>query len=163
MNYLATETAGLNFALFAKLHPPSYTAFTAPALAGFSSLQRSYVEIINDGCDLLKRNRRAQDTVFALDFNNPFSFGLGIKPPAGGVTWLQYHTNFDESGPPPQRVFEGASLVMLPRQFSDYTLAGNAPRIYGPYLEEHYRLAAESADWRLYRQKDDKAAVAARR
>ncbi len=43
---------------------------------------------------------------------------------------------------------------MVPKQFTDPTLTESVPRIYGPYLARHYRLEAESANWRLYRRKD---------
>jgi hypothetical protein len=172
--YIASEATGLNYAWSQKLHQTPYTAFTTPALAGFnSSIERDYVEYVNEGCDLLNQYRHTQDTVASLDFTNPFSFGLGMKPPSGGTTWLQYGTNFDEAGPPPERVFGDASLVMLPKLFSDKTLSETVPRLYGPFLKQHYALAAESLNWSLYRRRDvaengpwgafSKASVAANR
>jgi hypothetical protein len=76
-----------------------------------------------------------------------------MKPPLGGTTWLQYGTNFDDThGPSAERVFGNARLVMLPKVFSDLTLPETVPRIYGPFLKRHYRLAAESGSWWLYRR-----------
>jgi hypothetical protein len=156
--YLSSELIGLNYPLSRKLAQAPHTGFTAPSLAGFNStFERDYVEYVNEGCDLLRRHRRPQDSVFSLNFTNPFSFALGMKPPAGGTTWLQYHTDFDEAGPSPERVFGDASVIMLPKVFSDGTLPDTVPRIYGPYLKSHYVVAAESLNWWLYRRKDEKA------
>lgn len=156
LNFIGSHALALEFALSQKLKPEPYASFTAPVLSGFNSpVERDYVKYVNDGCDLLNDQRRPQDSVISLNFSNPFSFALGIKPPLGGTTWLQYGTNFDDlHGPSPERVFGNATLVMLPKVFSDLTLPETVPRIYGPFLKQHYALAAESASWWLYRRKD---------
>jgi hypothetical protein len=41
---------------------------------------------------------------------------------------------------------------MLPKAFSDGPLALAIPRMYGPYLNSHYHLVAESTFWQLYRR-----------
>lgn len=153
--YITPEVAGLNYALSQKLRQTPHTSFTAPALlAANSTVEKDLVEYINEGCDLLNQYRQPQDSVAALNFTNPFSFGLKMKPSRGGTTWLQYGNNFDEAGPSPERIFGDASLVMLPKLFSDKTLVGTLPRIYGPFLRAHYTLAAESLNWQLYRRRD---------
>ncbi len=153
--FAVNEASGLAFALSQKLQRTPNASFAAPALAGFNStVERRYVEFVNEGCELLNQHRQPNDSVLALNFTNPFSFGLGMIPPSGGVTWLQYHTNFDENGPAPERVFGGASLVMVPKVFSDYTLPDNLPRIYFPFLKQHYAIEAESSSWWLYRRTD---------
>jgi hypothetical protein len=153
ISYITSEAAGLKYAVTQKLHQIPHTSFTAPSLAGFNStVERDYVEYVNEGCDLLNRHRQGRDSVLALNFTNPFSFALGMKPPSGGTTWLQYGTDFDEAGPPPERIFGDASLVMLPKLFSDYTLPNTVPRIYEPFLKKHYTLDAESLNWWLYKR-----------
>lgn len=155
VSYLVPEVQGLAYGVSQKMRQVPHTDFTAPALAGLNTtVEGSYVEYVNEGCDLLNQHRQTDDSVLALNFTNPFSFGLRMKPPSGGTTWLQYGTDFDEAGPSPERVFQGASLVMLPKKFSDYTLPDTLPRIYGPYLRQHYALEAESLNWWLYRRKD---------
>ncbi len=153
--YIVSEASGLNYAWRQKFHPAEYTTFTTPQLAGFNTpVEGDYFEYVKEGYGLLNQHRQARDTVTSLDFTNPFSFGLGMKPPAGGATWLQYGTNFDDAGPSPQRIFGDASLVMLPKLFSDKTLADSVPRLYGPYLKQHYALEAESLNWWLYRRRE---------
>lgn len=152
--YITPEIEGLNYGIRQKMLRTPHTSFTALHLAGFSStVERDLVEYINEGCDLLNQHRLPSDSVAALNFTNPFSFGLGMKPRVGGTTWLQYGTDFDDAGPSPERVFQGASLVMLPKLFSDSTLPGTIPRIYEPFLKQHYVLEAESLNWWLYRRK----------
>jgi hypothetical protein len=157
LNFVGSHALALEFALSQKLQPAAYTSFTAPVLSGFNSpVERDYVKYVNDGCDLLNRYRKPGESVISLNFSNPFSFALGMKPPLGGTTWLQYGTNFDDThGPAAERVFGNARLVMLPKVFSDLTLPETVPRIYGPFLKRHYRLAAESASWWLYRRNDN--------
>jgi hypothetical protein len=36
-------------------------------------------------------------------------------------------------------------------------LARSVPRIYGPYLEEHFHPIGESAGWRIYRRNPETA------
>lgn len=156
LNFIASHTLALEFALSQKLRPGSYSSFASTPLLGFNSpVERHYVEYVNDGCDLLERYRKPVDSVISLNFSNPFSFALGMKPSSGGTTWLQYGTNFDDRhGPAPSRVFGNATLVMLPKVFSDLTLPETVLRVYGPFLHEHYALIAESAEWWLYRRND---------
>jgi hypothetical protein len=152
--YIGSDAIGLKYALSEKLNGTRHTDFTATALAGFNStVEHDYVEYVNEGCNLLNLRRRRDDTVLSLNFTHPFSFALGMKPPAGGTTWLQYGNDFDDHGPPAERIFGDASLVMLPKIFSDGTLPDTLPRIYGPYLKQHYALDAESPNWWLYRRK----------
>ncbi len=108
--YLASEALGLGYALSQKLEQTAHSSFTAPPLEGFTSTEQAYVEHVNEGCDLLNRNREPLDTVAALNFSNPFPHALGMHPSPGGTTWLQYRTNFDEAGPPAERIFGDASL-----------------------------------------------------
>jgi hypothetical protein len=92
----------------------------------------------------------------SLDFSNPFSYSLRIKPARGGTTVLQYGTTFDDRHrQSPEELFGFADLVMLPNFYSDGTLAASIPRLYGPYLNSHYKKVAESVNWQLYRQNGD--------
>jgi hypothetical protein len=54
-----------------------------------------YTYIINDGFSLLKLYRKPGERVMALDFANPFSYGLGIPPAPGGSTALQFDGSFN--------------------------------------------------------------------
>ena len=151
---LLWESMGLGFAIQAvqEWDAKPHTAFAAAALAGFRSYETGYVDLVNDGLNLLNQHRRPGDTVMSLDFSNPFSYALGMAPAPGGATTLHYRGNFsDEHHPPADRILGQASLVMMPITPSDKGLLYSIPRIYGPYLAEHFHLIGESPQWRLYR------------
>jgi hypothetical protein len=123
-------------------------------LSGFATAgdDAYYADFVNDGMDLLRRFRAPAETVMSLDFSNPFSYGLGIKPAPGGTVGWQYKYTFnDKYHLSPEFMFGRADLVMLPKQFSDGSLSESVPRIYGPYLMSHFHQIGESKDWTLYR------------
>lgn len=125
-----------------------------PTLSGFVPVgaDQWYTGYINDGIKLLRIYRRPGDTVMSLDFTNPFSFGLALPPAPGGATVLQYRSTFDDTHRlSAQRLFGGANLVMLPKRFSDPTLAESIYRLYGKYLAGHFILLGESKWWYIYR------------
>jgi len=137
-----------------------YEPLHSPVLTGFIPIQEdgAYQLFVNDGLALLKGNTRPGDTVMSLDFTNPFSYGLAMKPARGGAICLQYRTTFDDAHkPPPAWLFGYATLVMVPKQFSDGSLDDSIPRLYGPYLGEHFNPVSESTSWRLYRNRASKA------
>jgi len=134
-------------------------AGNASPLAGFRTFEKSYVELVNDGLSLVNQYRRPGDTVMSLDFSNPFSYALGMRPAPGGATTLHYRGNFNEAHhPAPERLFGQASLVMVPVVPSDQGLLFSIPRIYGPYLAAHFHPIGESPGWRLYRHNQEPVA-----
>ena len=155
LSNVSTDAMAVGFTVSQKLNAQSadLASFSPPALAGFTTAQHDYAAFVNDGVSLLNRYRRPGDSVLSLDFTNPFSYSLGMKPAWGGTPWLQYGNNFDEThGPAAERLFGDVQLVMVPKEFTDPTLISSIPRIYGPYLAAHFHLAGESASWRLYRR-----------
>jgi hypothetical protein len=156
---LGYEALGLGFGAWQR-HSWEQTAnasFHATTLAGFRTFEASYVDFVNDGLTLFTQHRRPDDTVMSLDFSNPFSYALGMRPAPGGATWLHYRGNFNDSHhPTPERLFGGASLVMIP-VVPEQGLSRSVPRIYGPYLQGHFHLIGESKGWRIYRHRPEPA------
>ncbi len=154
---LFLDATGLVYAARGRMSVASVsgTIFTEPALAGFSAFDVNYVHFVDDGLALARQHRRPDDTIMSLDFSNPFSYAFRIRPAAGGTPMgMQFRTNFDDDNHVgPERLFGHASLVMIPQPaaFSDFSLASNIPRIYGPWLERHFHLIGETALWRAYR------------
>jgi hypothetical protein len=155
---LGYEALGLGFGAWGR-HSWEETAgssFHAVVLGGFRTFEASYVDLVNDGLALLNQHRRPDDTVMSLDFSNPFSYALGMRPAPGGATTFHYRGNFNDAHhPAPDRLFGGASLVMNPVVPTEKGLARSVPRIYGPYLEEHFDLIGESKGWRIYRHRPE--------
>jgi hypothetical protein len=131
------------------------STFNAPTLAGFSTFDVGYVEFVNDGLALARQHRRPDETIMSLDFSNPFSYTFRVRPAWGGTSvGLQIGTNFDDKNHiEPDRLFGHANLVMIPQPqtFSDWTLAANLPRLYEPWLQQHFHMVVETAFWRAYR------------
>jgi hypothetical protein len=154
---LFLDAAGLGYAVHARdsVATLSGSTFNEPTLAGFSTFDVGYVHFVNNGLALAQQNRRPNDTIVSLDYSNPFSYAFRIRPAWGGTPMgIQFRTNFDDRNHvEPERLFGHASLVMIPQPqtFSDYTLAANIPRIYGPWLEHHFHLIGETVFWRVYR------------
>jgi hypothetical protein len=42
-------------------------------------------------------------------------------------------------------------MIPQPGAFSNFSLAGSIPRIYGSWLEQHFHLIGETVFWRVYR------------
>jgi hypothetical protein len=129
--------------------------FQAPALRQFVPVkgEAGYTYFVNDGFRLLQQYRKPGERVMALDFTNPFSYGLWIPPAPGGSTNLFYDGTFNAAHKvSPERLFGAADIVMLPKRFTDTNSQFTVPAIYGPYLESHFRLVGESSQWKLYRR-----------
>jgi len=154
------ETMGLGFGAWQKhsWEETPHASFHADVLAGFRSFDSSYVDLVNDGLSLVNQHRLPNDTVMSLDFSNPFSYALGMRPAPGGATTLHYRGNFSESHhPAPERLFGHADLVVVPVTPTEPGLILSVPRIYGPYLAAHFHLVGESQGWRLYRHNPEEA------
>jgi len=152
---------GLGFAVYGKQTwaREEHSAFQTPSLAGFQSFEKDYVDLVNDGLALVSQHRRVDDTIMSLDFSNPFSYGLGMRPAPGGSTVLDYPGNFsDAHHPAPERLFGQASLVIVPVKPTQIALTASVPRVYGPYLAGHFSLVAHSQGWRLYRHNPEPVA-----
>jgi hypothetical protein len=112
------------------------------------------VDQVNDGLALLGRNSTQDETIFALGYNNPFTYVLRRKPARGGSVWLQLGDNFSKkhflSG---DRVFGDATLVMVANYPSDIQESNTAiEEGYRPNLMQHFALVASSQWWSLYRR-----------
>src|SRR5471032_393150 len=158
---IADDAMGLGFGAYQKYSwdRSAHSSFNAPALAGFTSSERGYVDSVNEGLALVNQYRRPDDTIMSLDFSNPFSYALGLKPAPGGAITLHYGVNFSEAHhPAAERLFGEARLVIIPKQPSEQGLRLGIPLVYGPYLKAHFHLIGESAAWRLYRHNAEPAA-----
>ncbi len=157
---LLSGALGITGGLIQKFERASqFQGMNSAVLYGFVPIDDDawYSDYVNSGLAMLSKYRRPGETIMSLDFTNPFAYGLRVKPARGGATVLQYRTTFDDHHKPsPEWLFGSADLVMYPKAFSDPSLADNLPRIYGPFLNAHFRAVAESGDWCLYRRVEPK-------
>jgi hypothetical protein len=153
---ILSAIASLGTAQWVKMHSVrAAPKFEAPALRQFVPVKdyTAYTGFVNDGFRLLQQYRKPGERVMALDFSNPFSYGLGIPPAPGGSANLAYDGSFNAAHKvSPERLFGAADLVMVPKFFTEPGLKAAVPAIYGPYLESHFRLVGTSSVWKLYRR-----------
>lgn len=110
-----------------------------------------YLHDLEDGLALVRRSSGADETVYSLDFSNPFAYFLGRQVAPGGSWSIAYKQAVDDRHHPAAgRIFGGVDIVMEPK-FPVVDLTGTK-RIYGNYLRAHFRLAAESRSWLMYRR-----------
>jgi hypothetical protein len=138
--------------------PPAIQTFQTPRLAGIwvaGDYERSetseYVQDIKDGMAMIQRLSAPNESVYSLDFTNPFTYALA-RPPAHGGAWsLHFNMGIDDRHhPSPEFAIGGADIMMEPK-FPSADIHGIL-RIYGEYLHSHFHLVEESSRWRMYRR-----------
>jgi hypothetical protein len=155
---LGPDMASLPYSAFVRAtEGPRMTAgqeFAAPPLADMLAPRHAdYVRIVNDGCELLRLHSGPADRIVTMDRTNPFSFALQRPPADGDALWWEKHSFTERVHPDPERVFEDAAVVMVPRNRRPVEPDQQPILVYSGFLEAHYTLVAESAFWRLYRRR----------
>lgn len=120
--------------------------------AGSSYLFR-YVEKINDGLGLLKRETSDSTRVAVFDYTNPFPFGLLRPPSCSPTTWHFHITVGREAYPEPGRALGDADAVMVPKEPEILATTDFLQEVYGGYLAEKFERKAQSVHWILYTRK----------
>lgn len=110
-----------------------------------------YAKTIHDGVELLRTAGSRCSTVAALDSAQPFSAILGIPPPHGFV-WVFNVGRFipAKGGPSSEALFADVQCVMHSNSPLDPASSAAMRDAHQEYLTRRFRLAAKSADWRLY-------------
>ncbi|MBB2682628.1 hypothetical protein N2597_26705 (plasmid) [Rhizobium sophoriradicis] len=148
---LATEKAGQSLGLpefddVREVDPPG----------GEPDFIRRYLDNIVTGGALLQSLPVPAERVFVLDFANPFSAGLGIRPPAGDTAWLHWNRNINErSYIPPDVLFADVKIVMVPK-----TGINSLPlqELYGQFLSANFDVVRKTSEWTIYQWRPGKGA-----
>ncbi|CAD7054339.1 hypothetical protein REJC140_02140 [Pseudorhizobium endolithicum] len=111
-----------------------------------------YHESIADGARLLQSLSPQAERVVVLDFVNPFSAGLGLRPPNGDSAWMHWGRNINgEWHLAPETLFADAEIVMVPKVgINSIPLQ----QIYGPFISGKFILLKESDTWIVYRKRE---------
>jgi hypothetical protein len=116
-----------------------------------------YVEALNDGLALLRRDSGPREGVLTFDEFNPFNYLLDRPSPRGGFAATAYNYVFcDTAHPTAERFFGNASYVMVrkyTRAGQDSAEKGNVlglMRIYGAALRSHFTAVEETDHWVLW-------------
>lgn len=120
--------------------------------ASSKTFMNRYHESIASGGKLLQSLTPPPERVVVLDFVNPFSAGLGLRPPAGDSAWLHWGRNVDEKTHiPPQALLSDAEIVMIPKiGINSVPLQ----QLYGPFISREFDLVQESDTWIVYRKQE---------
>ncbi|MCJ8518800.1 hypothetical protein ABID21_001689 [Pseudorhizobium tarimense] len=111
-----------------------------------------YHESITKGSRLMQSLSPPPERVVVLDFVNPFSAGLGLRPPIGDSAWLHWGRNVDEKTHlPPEALLADAEIVMIPKVGINST---PLQQIYGPFISREFDLLQESDTWIVYRKRE---------
>lgn len=116
-----------------------------------------FVEKINDGIALLRRNIGRDDRIISLDFENPFSVALLQKSPRGDSIHYEINVNFNEKiFWKAEPLFHDATVLIVQRHY-DPRCTGPLITIYKDYIRSNFRKIDESEYWILFmRQRRDK-------
>jgi hypothetical protein len=110
-----------------------------------------YLSTLEDGAQALESLDQDASQVIVLDFVNPFTAGLGLEPPDGDCVWHHWRRTLDQMNHlPPEELFRGVRVVMEPKWPIEVSTAEGLRQIYASYIIEHYELAQETADWKVY-------------
>jgi hypothetical protein len=114
---------------------------------------QEYINSLLDGAKILEASGIADKSVMTLDFVNPFSFLLAMKPAIGDHTCVHYgRTMNDGITPSPEEYLGQADYVMVPRKPKTPPTADFLWRTYQPYIEQEFVKAAASEYWVLWKR-----------
>jgi hypothetical protein len=122
-----------------------------------------YLASLEDGAHALSSLEWKADHVFVLDFVGPFSAGLGLRSPHGDGTWHHWGRTVNEDNHlPAQTLLRDVHVVMVPKWPIEVSTAEGLQRLYGEYLDEHFKLGRETADWSVYVLRDPSSETVSR-
>ncbi|HEV2557330.1 MAG TPA: hypothetical protein VGU45_01765 [Microvirga sp.] len=111
-----------------------------------------YLASIREGARALEGLPEKPEAVAVLDFVNPFSAGLGLKPPRGDSAWLHWGRNVStEHHLPGEELFGNVRFLLEPRWGIN-----NLPlsELYGPHIRQAYEPVIETASWTVHLRRD---------
>ncbi|SEO34487.1 hypothetical protein SAMN02990966_01730 [Rhodospirillales bacterium URHD0017] len=120
----------------------------APAQPLYQLSDYEYVLVLMEGADLLMD--RPIGGIALLDSVNPLSFMLGVEPVRGANLWSTWSAPKRSAG----EFLGGARYVLVPKFATSPQWTDDMMRLYGGYLEQHFRWAAETRCWTLFVRSD---------
>lgn len=165
--FLGKNISGLGYGVLQKYRVSSFDKvekFIEPRLASLilfdhplepSSNGHIYVQYVNDGIDLIRKNSRPHETVLTMDMFNPFSFAMGRPPAKGGIAASAFnYTISDQHHPSDSKFLGSADIFMVPKKpASPSFFYDGFYNIYQSSLKKNFNLIAESDLWFLYHRK----------
>jgi hypothetical protein len=141
---LATANAGAPLGL-PNFQGVRYARLWSRGDGGFSRL---YVGSFQGGGAALASLGQDIGPVATLDFVNPFSAGLGLRPPRGDNAWLHWNRNVSRDHHlQPEQLYRDVKIIMEPKiGINSVQLRG----IYGPFIDRHFTPVRETDEWTIH-------------
>jgi hypothetical protein len=147
----------LGYATFAPMHSDLAVQRTvdSPVFAGMVFRETHYIDTINDGLALIRRNSSPNEAVLAFDYIQPFAQALQRPVVRGGSSGMDFDYTFsDKVHLTPERLFGEVPVVIETKKSIAVGTEVALNRIYGPFLHQHYRMVDETQYWKLWRRID---------
>jgi hypothetical protein len=113
-----------------------------------------YNRTLAEASDVLSQLGSSQATVAVLDFVNPFSAGLALRPPVGDSAWYHWgRTLGPDYHPPAEEMFADVDLILDPKWPIEIWTANGMRDIFAHYIARHFDKVRETTNWRIYRRK----------
>ena len=113
---------------------------------------KALVDEVNDGIRLLRSASAQTETVFTLNYFNPFPFALLRKPAPGAGSVLGLAFFSEKHHLPFDLLFGRADLMMVPRHPEPSGDTRFLMRVVLPYVQTRFHPAAQSDYWIMYRR-----------
>jgi hypothetical protein len=114
---------------------------------------QEYINSLLDGAKVLEASGIDDKSVMTLDFVNPFSFLLAMKPAIGDHTCVHYgRTMNDGITPSPEEYLGQADYVMVPLKPKTPPTADFLWRTYRPYIEKEFDKSVATEYWVLWKR-----------
>lgn len=131
----------------------------SPWLSEKRTMMNDYLDSVGDGARILEALPETPERVTVLDFSNPFSAGLDLKPSRGDSAWLHWQRNISSNHfIPAEELFSDVHFLMIPKWgINPLPLMD----LYRDRISEMFELAGETKGWLLYRRKSQELAIKA--
>jgi len=115
-----------------------------------------FSSLVKEGTALIRQSVPDGKTLMYVDFTNPFNFASKAKSPRNTLLWYDENGSLARVGgghPEAGVLFGDVDYVMIPKRPMSMDGVGIWMDLYRPYLEAHYGLVKESANfWMFGRQ-----------
>ena len=112
-----------------------------------------YIRQVNEGMALIRKVSDPAESVFTLDYVNPFSYALARKPAVGGGPYLGSALFNSSRMPSPDWFLGQVDILMIGKDPPYPERVAWLNGMFGKYIEERFIVAAESPSWYLLRRR----------
>ena len=117
---------------------------------------RKYIQQVNNGMALVQKFSSPTESVFALDYVSPFSYGLARQPAIGGGPYTGGALLNSAHMPSPDWFLGQVDILMIAKDPPYPERVEWLKRMFGKYIDGAFDFTTESSSWILLRRKAKK-------